>query len=95
MVSDGNEGGREDVDIEESVFFFFFFKKVLCFLKKKKKKNWKIWGGIGGFLERKEERKKRTDLCRSSRLSFRHRRWMMVRVEELQARGLRLLRVRP
>lgn len=52
-------------------------------------------GGIGGFLERKEERKKRTDLCRSSRLSFRHRRWMMVRVEELQARGLRLLRVRP
>lgn len=36
-----------------------------------------------------------TDLCQSSPLSFRHRRWMMVPVGELRARGLQLLRVRP
>lgn len=45
--------------------------------------------------ERKEKKKIWTDLCRSSPLSFRHRRWMMVRVGELRARGLQLLRVRP
>lgn len=48
--------------------------------------------------ERRERNKKQkiwTDLCRSSHLSFRHRRWTKVRVEELRARGLQLLRVRP
>lgn len=63
-----------------------------------------VLSNIGFGKKRKEEReerkggggkKMRTDLCRSSRLSFRHHRWMMVRVGELRARGLRLLRVRP